>query len=71
MGVCYSFHFLRVGTILDALSHLALELQQAPDEVFRLGCCRFHFSCAFRLSARKGTTIINKPQDFASEFMPK
>ena len=41
--VSYSFHFLIIGPVLDALSHLTLELKQAGDEVLRLCCVCFHF----------------------------
>ena len=40
--VSYSFHFFMIGPVLDAFSHLPLELKQAGNEVLRLCCGCFH-----------------------------
>ena len=41
--------------VLDALSHLTLELKQARDEVLRLCCVCFHFLVYYGFSGCKDT----------------
>ena len=44
-----------IGPVLDALSHLTLELKQARDEVLRLCCVCFHFLVYYGFSGCKDT----------------
>ena len=52
--------------VLDALSHLTLELKQARDEVLRLCCVCFHFLVYYGFQVQR-YTLFPKRQGFPVE----
>ena len=68
MLACNLFHLVRLGSILDSLSQLALAFKQAANEVLWFRCC-FHNSPYFYVFGCKGTKsfrIILRLSDFSS-----
>ena len=49
-----------ISPVLDALSHLTLELKQARDEVLRLCCVCFHFLVYYGFQVQRYTLFPNR-----------